>query len=577
VDFRPGDVAPEYRATRGDASSEPASQGLDSPVQFYDESQDLGSNNWILDGTRTASGYPLMANDPHRVQAAPSLRYWVHLVGPGWDVIGGGEPVLPGVSIGHNQHGAWGLTVFRTDGEDLYVYELNPDNSDQYRYDGGWEAMTIVRDTIRVKGQAPEVVEHRFTRHGPVTLHDPDAGIAYAVRAAWLEPGGAPYLASLRMDQATTWEEFREACTWSHIPGENMVWAGRDGTIGWQSVGIAPIRRNFSGMVPVPGDGRFEWDGYLPIDAKPHVVNPPDGYFATANNNLTSRDYPYLEAIAFEWTDPFRWQRLVEVLEGGRRFTLTDMMQLQTDELSLPARALVPLLEELEPGSGPARDARARLLDWDFVLDKNSVTAGIYVAWERRLTANLYPLLVDEAARAYLRSVSMRLQIQSLTTPDGRFGADPIGGRDELLLRSLEEAVQGLSATFGPESSKWVYGQEDYKHVRLRHPLSRALNDEWRDRFEVGPLPRGGYSYTLNANSMGNNQTSGASFRIIVDTSDWDAAVGMNNPGQGGHPDHPHYSDLFELWAQDRFHPVFYSRSRVESVTGEYLNLNPGH
>jgi penicillin amidase len=589
VDFRPEDVAPEYRA-RGDdrdgaggagfsgegGAGSPNTAADEWTSTGYDESEDYGSNNWILDGTRTASGYPLMANDPHRVQAAPSLRYWVHLVGPGWNVIGGGEPVLPGVSIGHNEYGAWGLTVFRTDGEDLYTYQLNPDDPDQYRYDGGWETMTVVLDTIPVRGQAPEIIEHRYTRHGPVTLHDPEAGIAYAVRAAWLEPGGAPYLASLRMDQATNWEEFREACTWSNIPGENMVWAGRDGTIGWQSVGIAPIRRNFSGLVPVPGDGRYEWDGFLPMQAKPHVVNPWEGYFGTANSNLTGRDFPYLDAIAFEWTEPFRWLRLTEVLESGRRFNMTDMMELQTDELSIPARTLVPFLEHAEPGSAAARSARERLLDWDFVLDMNSVTAGIYVAWERRLTANLYEALIPESQRRYIRSVPMRLQIQAVTAPDGRFGADPMRGRNELLARSLDEAVEWLSDRFGPDPADWVYGQPGFKHVRLRHPLGEAVNDEWRDRLEVGPMPRGGYSYTLNANGMGNNQTSGASFRIIVDTGDWDAAVGMNNPGQGGHPDHPHYRDLFESWATDQFHPVFYSRERVESVTGERLLLEPG-
>jgi penicillin amidase len=580
IRFRPEDVAAEYRRTEN-GESRVARQGEEfssysrQGENRWDPARDVGSNNWVVAGRLSASGRPLMANDPHRVQAAPSLRYWVHLVGPGWNVVGGGEPVLPGVSIGHNERGAWGLTVFATDSEDLYVYELHSDDPDLYRYQDRWERMTVVVDTIPVKARDPAAVEHRYTRHGPVVFRDPDKGIAYAVRAAWLEPGGAPYLASLRMDQARTWEEFREACSFSNIPGENMVWAGRDGTIGWQAVGIAPIRRNWSGLVPVPGDGRYEWDGYLPIRAKPHVVNPDQGYFATANNYLVPPDYPFMDAMAFEWSDPYRWLRAAEVLGSGRRFTLADMMELQTDELSIPARNLVPLLEHLEVADPLVEEARLRLLGWDHVMDRSSVAAGIYAAWEGRIRRNVADLVVPESLRAHLRTPSLARQMDWILAPPGFFGDDPVKGRDDLLVRSLEEAVRELAGRLGPRPEDWVYGQEAYKHALLRHPLSRAVSPEWRRRLEVGPAPRGGYGYTLNQTGMGYNQTSGASFRIVVDTDDWDRTVGMNNPGQGGYPGHPHYEDLFPLWAQDRFHPVFFSREKVEGVTGERLLLRP--
>lgn len=592
IRFQPEDVLPEFRGT-GDPDQEAeangvlvaarsATEGLENwPPQWrgheaFTPSRDIGSNNWIVSGRRSASGYPIMANDPHRTQAAPSLRYWVHLVGPGWNVIGGGEPVLPGVSIGHNEYGAWGLTVFATDSEDLYAYELHPEDPDLYRYRDGWERMTVIPDTIPVRGREPEVVEHRYTRHGPVVFRDPEAGLGYAVRAAWLEPGGAPYLASLRMDQAKSWEEFRDACTYSNIPGENMIWAGREGTTGWQAVGIAPIRRNWSGLVPVPGDGRYEWDGYLPIQAKPHLVNPSEGYFATANNYLIPHDYPFPEAVGFEWSDPYRWLRAVEVLGSGVRFNLRDMMALQTDELSIPARTLVPLLSDLRARDDDVESARQRLLSWDHVLDRESVAAGIYVAWESRLREGMGDLKIPEGLRPHLGSVSMSNTVEWLLLPDGDFGLDPVAGRDAFLMTALEEAVDELTERFGPDQARWVYGQEAYKHIRLQHPLSRAVGEEWRERLEVGPAPRGGNSYTLNQTGGGDNQSSGASFRIIVDTSDWDRTVGMNNPGQGGHPDHPHYEDLFQLWARDGFHPVFYTRARVESVTGQRIYLEPG-
>ena len=197
--FEPDDVTVAFRGDR--ETFERLAAAMPSEIDLERNDYDaIGSNNWVVHGTRTLSGYPIMANDPHRAQSAPSLRYWVHLVAPGWNVIGGGEPVLPGVSIGHNEHGAWGLTVFGQDNEDLYVYETNPANPNQYRHLGRWEEMTVIRDTVPVKGQADAAVELKYTRHGPVVFEDPATNTAYAVAAAWLDYGSAPYLASLRMD-----------------------------------------------------------------------------------------------------------------------------------------------------------------------------------------------------------------------------------------------------------------------------------------------------------------------------------------------------------------------------------------
>ncbi|MFM8832376.1 MAG: penicillin acylase family protein, partial [Cytophagales bacterium] len=283
-----------------------AVNGDDYTYRYENDRQIIGSNNWIVSGKLSASGHPMLANDPHRAIAVPSLRYMVHLNAPGWNVVGGGEPTIPGVSIGHNDYGAWGLTVFALDGEDLYVYELNPNNYRQYKYKGEWENMRVVMDTIKVKGASSVVVEHLYTRHGPVTHLDKQQGIAYAVRCAWMEVGGAPYMASLRIDQATSLQEFKKAVSYSHIPGENMIWADKEGNIAWQAAGIAPIRKNWSGLVPVPGDGSYEWDGYLPIDSLPHITNPEKGFWATANENLIPENYVHRDAVAWNWADPFR-------------------------------------------------------------------------------------------------------------------------------------------------------------------------------------------------------------------------------------------------------------------------------
>src|SRR5262245_6452748 len=458
----------------GAAAEEPTA------LELSQRHEDIGSNNWVVSGKLTQSGYPMMMNDPHRNQSAPSLRYWVHLVAPGWNVIGGGEPVLPGVSIGHNEYGAWGLTIFGSDTEDLYVYETNPANPNQYRYRGTWEDMRVIPDTIAVKGQSPVSVELKYTRHGPVLSEDKVHHKAYALRAAWMEIGAAPYLASLRMDQAKSWEEFVEACSYSRIPSENMVWADRKGNIGYQAVAITPLRPNWSGLVPVPGDGRYEWNGFLPITALPHVANPDKGYFATANNYLFPLDYPYKEALHYTGTDPFRAARISEVLGSGRLHTIADMMRLQNDNVSLPARSLVPLLREVPDASDAVKKAKGLLLAWNYSVDADSVAAGIYEMWQRRLSANVRNLVVPKEAQSFVGQPSMKRMIDWLNAPDGRFGADPQKARDEILARSLTEAIDELTRKLGPDTNAWRWGQEKYHHALIRHPLADIATPDVR-------------------------------------------------------------------------------------------------
>ena len=588
IQFRPEDIVPEFRGTTSTARQQAAALGeadRRSPASF-DETHDapprlidtsIGSNNWVISGARSQSTYPILANDPHRVIEAPSLRYWVHLVGPGWNVIGGGEPVLPGVSIGHNEHGAWGLTVFGSDNEDLYAYETNPANPNEYRFEGRWEAMRIETDTIPVEGQAAEKVQLKFTRHGPVLFEDTAHHRAYVVRAAWLEPGTAPYLASLRMNQATSWQEFRDACAYNRMPSENMVWVDKSGAFGWQAAGITPLRRGWSGLLPVAGDGRFEWGGYLPITALPSESSPARGFIATANHYLFPNDYPYPEARHFVWADPYRAHRIEEVLGSGRRFNVAEVVRLQNDDLSIPARQLVPLLRDLPFADAAAARARDALIGWDFVLDKDSVPAGIYAMFSRQLFLHVREAAIPAAARRAvpLNTVQVKTIIDWLYAPDARFGADPVKGRDLIVQRSLEEAVAELTRRFGADPAGWKYGQPAFHHALVKHPLSGAVNDATRQKLDVGPLPRGGDGATVSATGFGDNQTAGGSFKIVADAEDWDTAVGLNTPGQSGNPDDPHYRDLFDLWARGRYFPVAYSRPKVESVTESITTLTP--
>ncbi len=534
----------------------------------------VGSNNWVVDGSLTESGYPMMANDPHRRLSTPSLRYMAHLVGPGWNVIGGGEPEIPGISIGHNEYGAWGLTVYSTDAEDLYVYQLNPENPDQYLYNGIWEAMTAIADTIMVKDRDPVHVLHKYTRHGPVTKIDTLNHVAYAMRCGWLEIGGSPYLASLRMDQARNWTEFRNACNYSHIPGENMVWADRDGNIGWQAVGIAPIRQEWSGMVPVPGDGRYEWSGYIPIIAKPSIYNPDNGIINTSNENVTPLTYENWDAIGFQWSDPYRGDRVMEVLENGRRHSMADMAALQTDYMSIPSRQIIPLYKNLETNDENIRRVIDMLVNWDGQMTPGSREAAIYNELEKRIRESLIAIKVPEKARPFV-GVQMKRIIEWLYMPDGDFGDDPINTRNTILLQAMYAALINLTQRLGGDINQWRYGSEYYKHATIKHPLSNAVLPSIREKLDVGPAPRGGNSFTVNHTGGADNQPSGGSFRIIVDTGDWDHCLATNTPGQNGDPDHPHYDNLFEIWVKDQFFPLFYSREKVESVVSYSTILIP--
>ena len=573
IRFTPDDIAVEYRGNQ--AAFNRLASLIPSELDLAEFGDAIGSNNWVVGGSRTLSGYPLMANDPHRVQQAPSLRYWVHLVAPGWNVIGGGEPTLPGVSIGHNEYGAWGLTVFGQDNEDLYVYDTNPENAQQYRYRDSWEDMRVIEERFNVEGElAKTSMELKFTRHGPVLYEDVANRKAYALRAAWMDIGSAPYLASLRMDQATSWEEFRDACRYSRLPSENMVWIDTDKNIGYQAVGVSPIRPNWSGLVPVPGDGRYEWDGYLPIEDLPHVFNPEADYFATANNFMVPENYAYMNALHYTWGDEMRAVRLAEVLGSGRRHTLVDMMQLQHDELSVPARNLVPLLDGVTITDTRIVAVRRKLLDWDFVLDQRSTEAAIYVAWERQLLDRVKKLFIPQAVQELL-SLNMKRVIDWLSAPDGRFGPDPLDGRNALLVDTLSEANRNLESRLGLDMTQWQYGDTRYKHILIRHPLGATVRSDLRDQLDVGPVSRGGYGRTVNNTGNSDNQTSGASFRIIADSENWDNSVGTNSPGQSGDPDNVHYRDLFDLWARGQYFPIFYSREKVESVVEQTTKLEP--
>jgi penicillin amidase len=538
------------------------------------------SNNWTVAGALTASGKPILANDPHRVIAQPSLRYIVHLVAPGWNVIGAGEPGLPGVAAGHNEHIAWGFTIFGLDQQDLYVETLDAHDPKRYRTSQGWRTMTVKSETIAVRGAPAVQVELKFTRHGPV-LWD-DGKRALALRWVGSEAGTAGYLGSLSLDRARNWQEFERAMPRWKVPSENIVYADRDGNIGEHSTGLAPVRRNFTGLLPMPGDAAFEWQGFVPNAQLPHSFNPQAGFIATANHKTIAEDYPF--AVGFVWGAPNRFQRIHDVLENdklqGHKITVADMQALQTDVVSLVALRLQPLLQRAVIAAGPQLDPRQRsladlLINWNGALTADSPQAALYEIWSWELRNAVTQAAVPAAARAAMPRWGLDQAVHELS--DARstaFGADAVQGRNTLLLDTLRAAGEKLAARQGGDTARWRWGglhAMTFRHALDALPGAAALLDR-------GPVERSGDGDVVQSTAYENDgfdQASGASYREIFDLSDWDAAMAINVPGQSGQPGARHFDDLVPLWSEGRYFPLEYSKAAVDAVTTDRLRLTP--
>jgi penicillin amidase len=538
------------------------------------------SNNWTLSGALTVSGKPLLANDPHRVIAEPSLRYIVHLVAPGWDVIGAGEPGLPGVAAGHNRQIAWGFTIFGLDQQDLYLETLEPTDRQLYALPSGWERMKVIAETIKVRGANPVVAQLKFTRHGPVLWEDGTR--ALALRWVGSEPGTAGYLGSLALDRARNWQEFEKAMPRWKVPSENIVYADRDGNIGEHSTGLAPLRRNWTGLLPVPGNGNYEWSGFIANAELPHSYNPPAGFLATANHKMIPGGYPY--AVGFEWAPPARYLRIKEVLEAarrsGRKLGVDDMEALQADVVSLLARELQGLLRQAidaapEAVAQPARSAARALLDWDCALRADSPQAALYELWAAELRSALTARAVPEAVRTARGKLPLSQVVNELSQPRSAvFGANAATSRDAMLVETLRVALEKLIAAQGTDMSHWSWGA--LHRVMFRHPLDPSPGAA--ALFDRGPIQRSGDADVVQATGFDDgslDQVSGASYREIFDLANWDKSVGINVPGQSGQPGSKHYDDLLPLWSKGQYFPLNYSRTAVDAATTDVLQLVP--
>ena len=522
--------------------------------------QDVGSNNWVVSGARSNTGRPILADDPHRAHAIPSLRYVVHLNAPGINVIGAGEPALPGVSIGHNDKIAFGLTIFPIDQEDLYVYQKK---SGGYLYKGHVEPFFEIEEKLEVRDGEDQDIKLKFTRHGPVIAQTKEH--AFAVRAAWLEPGMAPYFGSIEYMRAENYREFVSALNRWGAPSENQVYADVDGNIGYKPVGRFPKRDNWDGLMPVPGDGTYEWDGYFDMDVLPEEYNPARGFTGTANALSLPKDYPIAKyKVGFEWSAPWRYKRLWEYLQASNTHSMEDSLALQRDYLSVLARNVLALLPDLATSNletgGPL------LASWDHRLEADSAAAALWNVWYYRHLSPTLGRLVLDRKKSPQSNLSTQQTLKMLATPQGK----------SIAIRTLQSAWQDTVEKLGPDPDAWKWGH--LHKIALQHPLLHLANPELAEKMRVNAYPRGGSANTTNNNGFGNDSfdvRSGASFRIVMDVGNWDEAKMTNVPGQSGDPRSRFYDNLLENWATDNHVPLLFSRERVEEGAVKRITLVP--
>jgi penicillin amidase len=489
-----------------------------------------GSNNWVIGGKYTTTGKPLVANDPHREVTNPSLRYIVHLVAPGWNVIGSGEPPFVGVALGHNERVAWGLTIAGNDQTDVFVEEVNPANANEVKYNGAWEPLKIVRDEIKIKGEAPRAVEFKISRHGPVFFEDAKTHRAFALKSAFNEPGTASYLGGLRLDQAPDCKDFLDRAMYWKAPTENLNCGDVDGNITIQSSALTPNRRGFDGRLPVPGTGKYEWVGFRA--ELPRRINPQAGYIATANNNINTTGY--WPPVVFKTLNSVPTDRITRVeyvinnLLLNRKFTIEDSQKLQHDPYSLRASFDQDVFKGWTGKTADIERARAMVVAWDSILHKDSAAAALYETW--RTT-------VDAKALEFFR---------------------PPDEKRPLADAGLVKAIAKLTETQGADWSGWRWGR---MHNRpFPHPFVKE--------FDLPTVERDG--------GTGAVMADGASYREIMDTADWDRSVVTNVPGQSGQPESEFYGNLLPLWDKGEYFPMVYSRAKVDQNASHKLNLRPG-
>lgn len=562
---------------------------------------ELGSNSWVISGERTASGLPLLANDPHLDQAMPSIWYQVGLhcapvtADCSYAAVGVSFASAPGIVIGHNDRIAWGFTNTEQDVSDLYIIKVNPDNPDQYEMNGEWVDMQVVEETVEVGGGDPIVLPVRITQFGPIisdsygdleTL-DETSGLDlpenYAIALRWtaLEPGST-FEGVLEFARAQNWDEFRQAARKMVVPAQNLVYADVDGNIGYQMPGNVPIRAAGDGRYPVPGwTDEYAWTGYIPFEDLPNVYNPPADYIATANNAIVGADYPY--RLADVWAYGYRAQRIVDMLtQAGQGIDMAAVEKMQTDSMNLGAEETLPYLMAVDLGDAHLDEVRGILAGWDFQQTVDSGPAALYNAfWKHLLAVTFHDELPEDywptgGGRWFTVVKDLLPDVNNAWWDD--VSTPVVENRDDMLRAAFADAVSELEDTLGKDPATWRWG--DLHTITFAHQVMSDFPLGIAKLFNRGPYEVPGGSSIVNA--IGGDASRPdytvdhiPSKRTIMDLSDWEASMQINATGNSGHAYDVHNDDMAPLWAAGEYLPMHWDRTAIEADAESHLVLMP--
>ncbi len=527
----------------------------------------IGSNNWVVDGTHTASGKPLLANDTHLQLSVPCIWYIVHLTAPGWNVQGFALPGAPGVVIGHNDRIAWGFTNNGADVQDLYLETFNPQSPREYRVNGQWVKADVRTERVRVRGEQDTLFDVIVTRHGPIVAREGTA--QYALRWTATEPGGLGATYGL-LGRAQNWQEFREAMRRVPGPAQNAVYADVDGNIGFIVAARIPVRKNGDGSAPVPGDtDDYEWISYIPFDELPQVLNPPGGIIATANSRTVGPHYPHY--LTDRWASPFRTARIYALLEQKKDFRPADFLSIQNDVFSQPhkflAEQLVAAAKSAQTSDPRARDLIARLAAWDGRAQASSVETSFLEYTRTFVLDNLLRPSLGNDVPLYEWRDSVFLE-KMLRERPARWLPRKSHSYDELLMASADQAAQRLTRdTHSTETSAWRWGK--LNALVMDHPLGRS--GILHRLLSIGPTEQEGAIYSIKA----AQPSHGPAMRFVADLSNWDNSLMNVTLGQSGQYASPHYRDQFPYWLEGRGIAAPFTDAAEEKARAHRLRLVP--
>jgi len=531
---------------------------------------DGGSNNWVVAGSRTASGLPLLAGDPHRQLEVPTPYHQNHLAAPGFDAIGLSFPGVPGLPhFGHNSHVAWCITHGCADDQDLFVEQSHPDDRASFRYEGGWEQGSRSEETVYVRGEDPVAVEIRSSRHGSLIAEQGDVGLAFAWTAT--AAPDASFDSLLPMLRARSADELCDAMSDWVVPCNNLLAADTDGAIRYLFRGRLARRDAANGWAAVPGwDSRHDWQGFVPFAELPRQADPPSGVLVTANNRPAAPPAPY---IGIDFSGPSRAGRVRSHLVEGHGLDRAAMERIHADEVSLVARRIVAALPSLAPQDAVEAAAWEALQSWDATMGSGSVGAAVYMALRAALTRRLSAALgltdasqgLDVLRAAPLAAEWSGFEWQALGSllAEGVDAADVGGAVTPLVADALADAVKWLRDTLGDDLSTWTWGR--LHTIGWLHPLNVLLPEL---DLPMPPSPSvGGDGDTVHCTAPVGTvdfvARAASVARYVFDLGDWEGSGWVVPPGVSGDADSPHHLDQLATWTAVELVPMRYDWAAI--------------